>query len=71
MKTILRSNDLSCPSCVAKVEASLARVPGVSEAKVRFNSGRIVIEHDHELADVETLQETIRSLGYETEVSPL
>jgi copper chaperone CopZ len=44
MKTILRSEELTCPSCVLKTESALKTVPGVREAKVRFATGRI--EHD-------------------------
>lgn len=71
MKTILRSDDLTCPSCVAKIETALVRISGVSGAKVRFNSGRIEVEHDENTAGVETLRDTIRSLGYETIKSEL
>ena len=67
MKTTLRSQDLTCPSCIAKIEAGLRGMPGVSEAKVHFNSGRIVVEHDESKAGVEQLRSTIRSLGYETQ----
>lgn len=68
MKTILRSSDLSCPSCIAKIEQTLARTPGVHAAEVRFNSGRIEVEHDPAVADVAAVQAIIRQLGYETEV---
>ncbi len=70
MKTILRSQDLSCPSCVAKIESGLSRMPGVTVATVRFNSGRIIVEHD-DATSVADLQKTVRDLGYETTVTPL
>ncbi len=65
MKTTLRSQDLTCPSCVAKIETALRRMDGVTDANVRFNSGRIVVEHD-EKVDVDTIRAAIRNLGYET-----
>ncbi|HSM55028.1 MAG TPA: heavy metal-associated domain-containing protein [Candidatus Sulfomarinibacteraceae bacterium] len=68
-KTILRSNELSCPSCVAKIEKALHGVQGVSEAKVHFNTGRIEVEHDAE-ADSEALEKAVRDAGYEAQVSP-
>ncbi len=71
MKTILRSNDLTCPSCIAKIETTLLAMPGVTAAKVRFNSGRIEVEHDEKAADLEALRAAVRALGYETEESPL
>ncbi len=38
MKTVLRSKELTCPSCIAKIEKALTAVDGVETAKVFFNS---------------------------------
>ncbi|GIK36835.1 MAG: copper chaperone [Chloroflexota bacterium] len=70
MKTILRSQEFSCPSCVAKIEKGLKSVPGVEEAKVHFNTGRIVVEHDPDRASADELIKTIRPAGYEAKVAP-
>lgn len=70
MKTILRSEDLSCPSCIAKIEKALHRVEGVAEATVHFNSGKIEVDHDPDGAPAEVLVETVRRVGYESRVSP-
>lgn len=68
-KTILRSQELTCPSCVAKIEKALAAVPGVEAAKVFFNTGRIEVQHDPEQAAVEKLVSAVKSAGYEARVS--
>lgn len=70
MKTILRSQDLSCPSCIVKIEKALQKVDGVERAEVKFNSGKIEIEHDPERAPANALVETVRGVGYESTVSP-
>jgi copper chaperone CopZ len=41
MNTVLRSDELSCPTCVNNIESSLNRVEGVSRTKVHFSTGRI------------------------------
>jgi len=64
VKTILRSNEFSCPSCVPKIEKALNALPGVETAKVRFNSGKIEIEHDLETTSVDDLVNAVRSAGY-------
>lgn len=69
MKTILRSQELSCPSCVAKIEKALKALPGVEEAKVYFNTGRIEVQHDPHAVAAEELVKTVRSVGYESSVS--
>jgi len=69
MKTILRSQELTCPSCVAKIEKALKALDGVEEAKVHFNTGRIEVQHDPERADGKDLKQAIRAVGYEARVS--
>ncbi len=68
-KTILRSQELTCPSCVAKIEKALKAVPGVDEAKVFFNTGRIEVQHDPEQAQPAALVNAIKSAGYEAKVA--
>lgn len=69
MKTILRSQQFSCPSCVAKIERALKGLDGVDEAKVHFNTGRIVVEHNPERAGADELVKAVRAAGYEAKVS--
>ena len=69
MKTILRSRELSCPSCVAKIEKALTAVAGVDRAIVHFNTGRIEVDHDPAQAAVPQLVAAIREAGYEAQPS--
>ncbi|MFH5885981.1 heavy-metal-associated domain-containing protein [Halalkalibaculum sp. DA3122] len=67
--TILRSDELSCPSCVDNIESNLNNTEGVSSAKVHFNTGRIEVEHDPETVSDEELIKVIAQSGYEARVS--
>ncbi len=69
MKTLLRSTELSCPSCVVKIERALKGVNGVTAAKVHFNTGRIEVEHDPQQASADQLVKTVRAVGYEAKVA--
>jgi copper chaperone len=69
MKTLLRSDELSCPSCVAKIERALRGVAGVTEAKVHFSTGRVEVEHDPEAVSADVLAQTVRDTGYEATVA--
>lgn len=69
-RTILRSEELTCPSCVAKIERALNRTDGVTHAAVHFATGRIEIEHDSSLADADALVETVRVAGYRATRTP-
>jgi len=66
MKTLLRSSELSCPSCVVKIEKALSALDGVQTAVVHFNTGRIEVEHDPVRASAGKLIETVRRMGYES-----
>lgn len=68
-KTVLRSQEFTCPSCVAKIEKALSAVPGVAEAKVHFSTGRIEVRHDPAQVTGADLVETVRQTGYEAKVA--
>jgi copper chaperone CopZ len=68
MKTVLRSQELSCPSCVVKIEKALKGIDGVEDAKVFFNTGRIEVQHGTEV-NIDRLVTAIRGVGYEAKVS--
>lgn len=70
MKTILRSEDFSCPSCVTKIETNLKKLDGVADATVHFSTGRIEVQHDAIAVPVSKLVDTVRALGYESRPSP-
>ncbi len=53
LDTILRSDEFSCCSGVARIEKVLRELPVVAEAKVQSNTGRIEVTADlapHEVA---------------------
>lgn len=64
IRTTLRSDELSCPSCVPKIEKALLALPGVAKAEVKFASGRIEVEHDPARSDVAALVKSIAQTGY-------
>lgn len=68
MKTTLRSQELTCPSCVAKIEGTLKALKGVEHARVYFNTGRIEVQHAPGV-DPEDLVKAVRSAGYEAKVA--
>lgn len=69
MKTLLRSDQLSCPSCVAKIEKSLMSNQGVHYAKVHFTTGRIEVEHDADQTSREELVRAVKQAGYAARIA--
>lgn len=64
IRTLLRSDEFTCPSCVTRIEKQLRRLPGVSSATVQFATGRIDVEHDPALVTVADLVATVAGAGY-------
>ena len=71
MKTLLRSKELTCPSCIVKIEKALTSMNGVESAKVYFNTGKIEVQHNPNQVKGEDLEKAIRAIGYEARVSAL
>jgi copper chaperone len=69
MKTLLRSQELTCPSCVAKIEKALKSLQGVNSAVVYFNTGRIEVEHDAQAVSAVELVKVVKAAGYDAKVS--
>lgn len=65
MKTAtLKTEQFSCPSCVAKIEKTLGKVEGVSDVNVMFHSSKVKVQFDDNTVSKETLAETVTKLGY-------
>ena len=67
--TTLRAKDLSCPSCVSKIEGALNAIDGVEKSEVKFNSGRILVDHDPTKVRTSALVKAVASAGYVAEPS--
>jgi len=64
LHTVLRAEGFSCPSCVAKIEKQVGRLPGVTAVVVRFASGRVEVDHDPAVASVDDLVAAVARAGY-------
>ena len=55
---------MDCTSCKMKIEGSLERLKGVTEASVTVATGRLVVSYDPEKVSETTIQERVKALGY-------
>lgn len=63
-KVVFNMEPFTCPSCIKKIENTVAKVGGVNEVKVMFNSGRVRAEFDSSKTDADALENVIVRLGY-------
>src|SRR6187402_476301 len=70
---ILRSDiaveGMTCASCAARIQRSLAELDGVDDAVVNFANGRAVVIHDGR-SDDGRFRDTIEQLGYHAPHEP-
>ena len=66
-KVVLKLNDLSCPSCMSKIQKAVSQQPGVKDAVVMFNAGKVKAEVDEKLIAHEKLSSIVNQLGYQVE----
>lgn len=64
IRTVLRAEGFSCPSCVATIRKQVGRLAGVRSVEVRFASGRVEVEHDPAVTTVDELVAAIAQAGY-------
>lgn len=64
VRTTLRAEGFSCPSCVAKIEKQVGRLDGVEAVTVHFATARIEVDHDPEVATVDDLVAAVARAGY-------
>ena len=69
VKSMLRAEGFSCPSCVAKIEKAVGRLDGVEDVKVHFASSRIEVDHDPEVVSVDDVVAAVAKVGYKARPS--
>ncbi len=67
MRAVLKVSGMTCVNCAKAIEVSLKKLKGVQEVYVSFELGRVVVEFNEELLDLESIKQVIESLGYKVE----
>ncbi|WP_125702143.1 heavy-metal-associated domain-containing protein [Lacticaseibacillus daqingensis] len=63
-KIIMQLDELTCPSCLTKIEGAVKNTPGVGTVKVLFNAGKVKAEFDDSQVSADTLSGVVAKLGY-------
>lgn len=64
-KTVLRIQNMSCPSCVSKIESTLSELNGVLSAQVNFATGQAMVEYFPQVVSKDTLSRAVEKAGYQ------
>ena len=63
-KIVMKLDELSCPSCMAKIEGALNTTNWVEMAKVLFNASKVKAEFDDNQVTATDLVSKVEGLGY-------
>lgn len=63
-KIVMKLGELSCPSCMVKIEGALNTTNGVETAKVLFNASKVKAEFDDNQVTATDLVSKVEELGY-------
>lgn len=64
-KTLLKVAGMTCQSCVRHVSQALTSLTGVSEVRVDLPAGKVLVDHDAEMAPEGILVKALADAGYQ------
>ena len=65
-----RVEGMDCASCVAKVEKSITRLPGVTDVSVNLIAERLIVRLEPGTTDAATIERSLAVLGYMARLLP-
>lgn len=68
MKNIkLQLEELTCPSCIAKIEGALRKLDGVDKesVEIKFNASKVSLNIDENKLSKDDIKTAIENLGFE------
>ncbi|OAB42292.1 heavy-metal-associated domain-containing protein [Paenibacillus glacialis] len=65
MITTIQLEQLTCPSCIKKIEIALGNKDGISEVRVLFNNSKVKASYDENIIDSTDIGKLISDLGFQ------
>lgn len=63
-RVMMKLGGLTCPSCLTKIQKSVAAVNGTADVKVLFNAGKVKFNLDATVTAPNVVQQSIEKMGY-------
>jgi len=64
-EVILQILGMHCPACAQRIENSLSKLDGITEAKVNFASKEAIVRFNSDKTNIEKIKATVKRTGYE------
>lgn len=62
-RQMIMLDNLSCPSCAAKLEKAVQKLPGMHMAKVSFGAGSLSVEYDDSQLQEAEIKAKVKQFG--------
>ncbi|MHA7966323.1 heavy-metal-associated domain-containing protein [Paenibacillus sp. CAU 1782] len=62
--TTFQLEQLTCPSCIKKIETALTKKEGIAEVKVSFTASKVKVNHYEMIVDAAGVGKVISGLGF-------
>ncbi|MGK4063350.1 heavy-metal-associated domain-containing protein [Weissella paramesenteroides] len=66
-KIVLQLDELSCPSCLQKIQNALDKQVGITNVKVLFNAAKVKADFDSDKISADKVADTVTNLGYDVQ----
>ena len=66
-KIVLQLDELSCPSCLQKIQSALDKQVGITNVKVLFNTAKVKADFDSDKISADKVADTVTNLGYDVQ----
>ncbi|MDD4699544.1 MAG: heavy metal translocating P-type ATPase [Oscillospiraceae bacterium] len=63
-KETIKISGMTCAACASRIEKSVKKMDGVSNASVNFATEKLSVEYDNQHVDIPKIKETIEKVGY-------
>ncbi|MNP42922.1 Copper chaperone CopZ [compost metagenome] len=63
--TTFQLEQLTCPSCIKKIETVLGNQDGISQVKVLFTSSKVKASYDEQMMNAADVGKIITDLGFQ------
>src|SRR3989338_8572261 len=64
-KEVFKIRGMHCASCAMTIEKAVLKLPGIKLAQVNFAAETLLAEFDEKEADIKTLKDAVKNVGYE------
>lgn len=66
-KIVLQLDELSCPSCLQKIQSALDKQVGITNVKVLFNAAKVKADFDSDKISADKVADAVTNLGYDVQ----